>query len=97
MSDEVYSSKANRKPLCARGVQAVIPKPADQIANRKRRGSRGGSRGGRPPSLYREIYKRCDVKERFFKDIKQWRGIGTRYDELAMTYRGGVVVRAIII
>ena len=93
MSDEVYSSKANRKPLCARGVQAVIPKPADQIANRKRR----GSRGGRPPSLDREIYKRCDVVERFFKDIKQWRGIATRYDELAMTYRGGVVVRAIII
>ena len=84
MSDEAYSSKANRKLLCARGVQSVIPKPADQIANRKRR----GSRGGRPPSLDREVPKRCDVKERFFKDIKQWRGIATRYDELAMTYSG---------
>ncbi|MGJ9423440.1 IS5/IS1182 family transposase, partial [Aeromicrobium sp. CF3.5] len=28
---------------------------------------------------------------------KQWRGIATRYDKLAVTYRGGVVLRAITI
>ena len=27
--------------------------------------------------------------------MKQWRGLATRYDKLALTYRGGVVLRAI--
>ena len=93
LGDKAYSSKAIRKLLRDHGIQAVIPEPADQIANRKRR----GSRGGRPPSLDREIYKRRNVVERSFNDIKQWRGIATRYDKLAITYRGGVVLWAIII
>ena len=29
--------------------------------------------------------------------FKQWRGLATRYDKLALTYRGGVVLRAITI
>ena len=69
------------------------PEPADQIANRKRR----GSRGGRPPSLDREIHKCRNVIERSFNDIKQWRGIATLDDKSAITYRGGIVLRAIII
>jgi len=28
--------------------------------------------------------------------LKQWRGLATRYDKLALTYRGGVVLGAII-
>ena len=35
--------------------------------------------------------------ERFSNDITQWRGIATRYDELAITHRDGVVVGAIVI
>ncbi len=34
MGDEAYSSKAIRKLLCDRGIRAVIPKLADQIASR---------------------------------------------------------------
>ena len=41
------------------------------------------------------IYKRRNVVERSFNRIKDWRGLATRYDKLAITYRGGVVLRAI--
>ena len=33
--------------------------------------------------------------ERGFNQAKQWRGLATRYDKLALTYRGGAVLRAI--
>ena len=93
MGDKAYSSKANRKMLRVQGIKAVIPEKSDQIANRKRR----GKSGGRPPHLDKEAYKRRNVIERCFETFKQWRGIATRYDKLALTYRGGVVLRAIII
>ena len=93
MGDKAYSSKANRKMLRVRGIKAVIPEKSDQIANRKRR----GKSGGRPPGLDKEAYKRRNVIERCFETFKQWRGIATRYDKLALTYRGGAVLRAIII
>ena len=35
------------------------------------------------------------LSPRSFNRIKDWRGLATRYDELAITYRGGVVLRAI--
>lgn len=67
LGDKAYSSRAIRELLRSRGIQAVIPEPADQLGHRKRR----GSKGGRPPSLDREIYKRRNVVERSFSDIKQ--------------------------
>ncbi|GAC1478655.1 MAG: hypothetical protein NVS1B16_09660 [Pseudarthrobacter sp.] len=71
----------------------MIPERSDQEANRKRR----GSKGGRPVGLDKEAYKRRNVVERSFNIFKQWRGLATRYDKLALTYRGGVVLRAITI
>jgi putative transposase len=41
------------------------------------------------------IYKGRTVVERSFNRIKDRRGLATRYDKLAITYRGGVVLRAI--
>lgn len=76
-----------------RGIQAVIPERSDQIANRKRR----GHKGGRPVDLDKEAYKRRNVVERSFNVIKQWRGLATRYDKLALTYRGAVVLNSIVI
>ena len=35
------------------------------------------------------------LSPRSFNRIKDWRGLATRYDKLANTYRGGVVLRAI--
>ncbi|WP_190265290.1 transposase (plasmid) [Glutamicibacter sp. PAEs-4] len=45
----------------------------------------------------KEDYKGRNVVERNFNIFKQWRALATRYDKLALTYRGGAVLRAIII
>ena len=82
--DKAYSSRAIRAELRRRGIVAVIPEPSDQIAHRKRR----GARGGRPPAFDAEDYKGRNVVERNFNDVKQWRGLATRYDKLAIVYRG---------
>jgi transposase len=79
--------------LRARGIRAVIPEPADQIAPRRRR----GSRGGRPVAFDAEDYKNRNVVERSFNQLKNWRGIATRYDKHALVYRGGLVLAAIIL
>lgn len=89
--DKAYSSRATRARLRRRGIVAVIPEPADQIGHRKRR----GARGGRPPAFDAEDYKGRNVVERNFNDVKQWRGLATRYDKLAIVYRGAAVLRAI--
>lgn len=91
--DKAYSSKANRDLLRRRGITAVIAEPDDQAGHRKRRG-RGG---GRPPNFDAEDYKQRNTVERGINIFKQWRGLATRYDKLALTYRGGVVLRAIVI
>lgn len=91
LGDKAYSSKANRDLLRSRGIKATIAQPADQQAHRKRR----GRAGGRPPAFDTAIYKGRNVVERSFNRIKDWRGLATRYDKLAITYRGGVVLRAI--
>ncbi|MET1086103.1 MAG: transposase [Arthrobacter sp.] len=85
--------RSSRELLRRRGIQAVIPERSDQEANRKRR----GSRGGRPVGLDKEAYKRRNVVESAFNVLKQWRGLATRYDKLALIYRGGAVLRAITI
>ena len=71
----------------------MIPQPSDQIAHRKRR----GSAGGRPPRFDAEDYKGRNVVERGFNIVKQWRGLATRYDKLAVVYRGAAVLRAITV
>lgn len=91
--DKAYSSRAIRSHLSTRGIVAVIPQPSDQIGHRKRR----GQAGGRPPAFDGVDYKGRNVVERNFESFKQWRGIATRYDKLALTYRGGVILRAITI
>ena len=93
LGDKAYSSKANRHLLRAHRIRAVIPEPADQSAHRRRR----GRRGGRPPTFDAETYKRRNVVERSFCDDKQWRALATRYDKLAIIYRGAVVLRAIVL
>jgi putative transposase len=92
-ADKAYSSRANRQLLRRRGIRAVIAEPGDQVGHRKRR----GQHGGRPPHFDLEDYKQRNTVERGFNVFKQWRGLATRYDKLALTYRGGVVLRAITI
>ena len=91
--DKAYSSRAIRCQLRRRGIVAVIPEPCDQIAHRKRR----GPTGGRPPVFDAADYKGRNVIERGFNVVKQWRGLATRYDKLAVVYRGAAVLRAITV
>jgi len=91
--DKAYSSRAIRAHLRARAITAVIPEPADQVRHRKNR----GSAGGRPPAFDAEDYKGRNVIERGFNVLKQWRGLATRYDKHALTYRAGLVLAAILI
>jgi transposase len=92
VADKAYSSRATRELLRSRQIGAVIPERSDQQANRKRR----GRKGGRPVSYDTEVYKGRNVVERSFNALKNWRGLATRYDKLAVLYRGAAVLAAII-
>jgi anthraniloyl-CoA monooxygenase len=86
----------NEKPAYGRSYQtpfadevgadhdvAVVAEPANQIAHRQRR----RSHGGRPPRFDATDYTCRNVIERGFNLTEQWRGLATRYDKLAITYR----------
>lgn len=91
LGDRAYSSRATRAHLRSRGICAVIPEQSTQSAGRRRR----GRRGGRPVSLDAQKYKGRNVIERSFNTVKQWRGLATRYDKLAVIYRAAAVLAAI--
>ena len=90
--DKAYSSRAIRAHLRSRGIAAVIPEPDDQKGHRLRR----GSRGGRPVDSDTDAYRGRNVVERRYCYRKQWRGLATRYDKLALVYRAAVVLNAVI-
>lgn len=81
LADEAHSSKTMRTLLRHKGVQAVIPERADQIVNRARRDVKGSP----PVSNDAAAYKRCNAVEHSFNVFKQWRGLTTRYDKLALS------------
>ena len=93
MADKASASRVNRRLLRDRGIETVISEKSDHIANHKRL----GAKNGRPPGFVQEAYKRRNVIERSFEAFKRWRAIATHYDKLAVTYRGGIVLRAITI
>lgn len=92
-ADKAYATGVNRRMLRARGIKAIIPEKSPDIAARQRK----GSAGGRPPALNEDAYKARNVVERSFNRIKQWRGLATRYDKLAITYRAGAVIHACLV
>lgn len=92
LADRAYTSGVNRRMLAGRGIKAVIPQKSTEIAARQRK----GSAGGRPPGFDAESYKDRNVVERSFNLTKQWRGLATRYDKLAITYRAAAVLQACI-
>jgi len=88
LGDKAYSSRANRGLLRSRRIEAVISEPSNQQGHRARR----GPKGGRPPKFDANKYKRRNVIERGYARLKQWRGLATRYDKLAIVYRAAVVL-----
>jgi transposase len=93
VADKGYSSRANRQLLRRRGIAHTIPERDDQKANRTRR----GPAGGRPYGFDRAIYRRRNVVERCFNQLKQWRGIATRYDKTATNYRGAIQLATLLL
>lgn len=80
LADKAYSSRANRALLRARHIRTVIPERSDQQRHRRNR----GSTGGRPIDFDADTYKDRNVIERSYNKLKQWRGLATRYDKLAL-------------
>jgi transposase len=92
LADKGYSSRANRRLLRARGIGHTIPEKTDQAAHRRRR----GSAGGRPPGFDPGRYARRNTIERGFCQLKQWRGLATRYDKHARNYAGALDLAALL-
>jgi transposase len=92
LADKGYSSRANRTLLRERGIGHTIPEKADQAAHRRRR----GSVGGRPPGFDPDRYARRNTIERGFCQLKQWRGLATRYDKHARNYAGALSLAALL-
>ncbi|MGY3564839.1 IS5 family transposase [Sinomonas sp. RB5] len=82
LADKAYSSKANRSNLRGRGIKAVIAEPKDQKVDRRRKGFRAAA----GPGLRRQGLQ-GPGRPRAVSLFMQWRGIATRYDKLAQTYR----------
>ncbi|RJL31897.1 IS5 family transposase [Bailinhaonella thermotolerans] len=93
IADKAYSSAAIRGYLRRRHIAATIPERADQVANRARR----GSGGGRPPAFDPAVYRRRNVIERCINRLKQFKGIATRYDKLAIHYRSALTIACLLL
>ena len=71
LGDKAYDARALRNRLAGQGADAVIP---------SRRSVK------RPPPCDYDAYKGRHLVENAFADIKQFRGIATRYCKLALTF-----------
>lgn len=91
LADRGYATTVTRRHLPEGGIKAVVPESmaAAQPANVK--AARVGSR----PPLTPRLQGR-NVVERAFTLAKQWRGLATRYDKLAVAYRRAVVLCAVL-
>jgi len=93
VADKGYSYRKCRRALRRRGIRHVIPERRDQRAQRAAQ----GARGGRPPGFDRAAYRGRNAIERCINRLKQFRGLATRYEKRAATYRAMVVIASLMI
>jgi transposase len=86
LADRGYSYPTCRRTLRRRGIAHTIPTRSDQ---------RG--RPVRPLGFDPERYRRRNVVERCMNRLKHWRGLATRYDKRAASYRAMVVIAALML
>jgi transposase len=91
LADKAYSSRGIRSHLRRRGIQTVIPEPADQARHRRRR----GSSGGRPIAYDVDVYRLRNTVERAINKLRSRRAVATRFDKRDYVYRGTVDVASI--
>lgn len=91
MVDNAYSSRTIRAQLRRRRITTTVPEPAEQQANRARR----GSKGRRSPGFGTEGHKQRNVVERCINKLKGSRAVATRYDKREYIFGGTVDVASI--
>ena len=90
IADKGYSTNKIRLYLRRRRIPHTIPERRDQLAVRARR-------GWRRCGFDKEIYRRRNVVERCFGQLKRFRGLATRYEKLAAHYRSVVTIASLIL
>jgi len=91
LADKAYSTRKIRVSLRGKGIKATIPEPANQIAGRATK----GSKGGRPPDFDAELYKQRNTVERAINKLRGTRAVATRYDKRDFVYKGTIDVATI--
>ena len=82
IADKAYDANSLRKWLKVRRIRAVIPSSATRT---------------KPFRLDRKAYRRRAAVECFFRRLKDWRRLATRYDRLARNYLASVCLASLII